>query len=121
MSTELDQGLTALENALNDEHAALRTRDAEALTRHTAVKLQALGRVEALTRNAAGATGMTPSMRQRLQALFELNRRNGALIAANQRSVEHALTRLGRIAPQVAYDAHGARDRDAITRALGSA
>lgn len=121
MSTELDQGLRELAQALQDEHDALRARDVEALARNTPVKLQALSRVEALTRALDGATGMTPSLRARVTSLLDLNRRNGALIAANQRSTQHALTRLGRIGSPFGYDASGTPDRHAIQRALGSA
>lgn len=91
--------LEALEAALEQERQALLLRDVEQLLESTRAKLEALGRIE--------AGGFSGTSRERVEALFELNRSNGALLIHRRREVNWALRHLGMNETRGTYGADG--------------
>lgn len=104
MSTALDPGLLdAFAAALEAERRALLARDGDALRQACAAKndcLRGLAQVDA-------ANFLPGPHAERLQALADLNRANGELIARRRRDVEWTLSRLGRSDTAAAYDPQG--------------
>jgi hypothetical protein len=105
--------LDVLEHALEAEREALLGHDVEALVRSTEAKLAALRAVE----------GAAPPLdaHQRVQALAELNRQNGLLLARRRRAVGFALRQLGRSDGPSGYDARGKAASAYTSRALAVA
>lgn len=97
MTTE--RRLDDLASALEAERQALVGHDVDGLVRANEAKLAALRALE----NAP----LGEVARERLAALSELNRANGALLARRRREVGWALRQLGRSESQPAYDARG--------------
>lgn len=108
------QCLDSLEAALHAEHQALLVPDVNALVAANERKLEVL----ALLQADLPAAELQP----RLQALGELNRANGALLARRRRAVDWALRNLGRMESAcVGYDAQGRKPIDPLARPLASA
>lgn len=105
------EALDALERALADERRALLENDAEALMQSTQAKLAALRLAETLSPAQSDAP--------RVQALSELNRANGILLARRRREVSWALRHLGRVESSGVYDAGGQAGIRPQSRCLG--
>lgn len=97
-----DATIERLATALDDERAALVGGDAGDLLRATSEKLAALRELE-----ARADADTAERLADRIAALAELNRANGALLARRRREVNWALRSLGRIESAPAYDASG--------------
>lgn len=105
--------LDALEQALEAERAALIGHDVESLVAATEKKLAALRTIE---REAPPIDAF-----ERLAALSELNKANGALLAKRRREVTWALRHLGRLDHQPSgYDNRGAVGANLSTRSFGA-
>lgn len=104
MSIALDPGLLdAFAAALEAERRALLARDADGLRQACAAKNDCLrGLAQTDTSNF-----LPGPHAERLQALADLNRANGELIARRRRDVEWTLSRMGRSDTAVAYDPQG--------------
>jgi hypothetical protein len=118
VSTALDPGLLdAFAAALEAERRALLARDGEALRQACAAKNDCLrGIVQADTANFRPGPHA-----ERLQALADMNRANGELIARRRRDVEWTLSRLGRSDAASSYDPHGVMGGTATARNLALA
>lgn len=105
MNPRATAALAELEAALLDERNALVSRDTEALGAAGTAKLAAL-------RAAVGTCSGDddPAMRERIRALDELNRANGALLARRRSEVAWTLRALGLENAAGGYDARGALD-----------
>lgn len=106
-----NDALDALERALENERRALLENDAEALVQSTQAKLAALRLAESLQPAHADAP--------RVQALSDLNRANGILLARRRREVSWALRHLGRVESSGVYDAGGQAGVRPQSRCLG--
>ncbi|MFC4729119.1 flagellar protein FlgN [Coralloluteibacterium thermophilus] len=102
--------LDRLAEALAAERRALLEHDVDALLRATEAKLAALRAVEAEPQPADAG--------ERVRALAELNRANGALLARRRREVTWALRHLGRVDAAPGYDARGVAGGGSLPRAL---
>ncbi|MBF6025582.1 flagellar protein FlgN [Lysobacter niastensis] len=103
--------LDALEQALHDERNALLAHDVDALLRSTQAKLEAIRHAQSLPAEAAAG--------ERVNALSEMNRANGALLARRRREVSWSLRHLGRIEADTMYDASGQSGARLQARCLG--
>jgi hypothetical protein len=105
--------LDVLQAALEAERAALLGHDVQALVGATERKLTALRALE---------TAAPPlDAFERIAALAELNKANGALLAKRRREVTWALRHLGRIEQTPGgYDARGAVGANLSGRAYGA-
>lgn len=107
-----DARLDALEAALHAERQALLGHDVDALVRANQDKLGALHALESAPPGNAS--------QERVAALAELNRANGALLARRRREVGWALRHLGRSETSPAYDARGRIGHSATGRPLAA-
>jgi len=105
------EALDTLEAALRAERSALIGNDTDALARANAAKLEALQQLQTAPADSVA--------QERLAALAEFNRANGALLVRRQREVTWALRQLGRSETVPAYGADGQLGRAAHKRALG--
>lgn len=112
MSPAADGRLDALAAALEAERQALIDHDVDGLVRANVAKLDALRALEAAP--PAGAA------HERVQALSELNRANGVLLARRRREVRWALRQLGRAEAEPGYDAQGRFTPATRARNLGA-
>lgn len=105
--------LDALEAALAAEREALLGHDVEALMAATQAKLDCLRALE--------SAPPSPAERERLEALYERNTANGALLARRRREVSWALRALGRSESAPGYDTLGRMQSSMQNRSLGAA
>lgn len=110
---EAPSAIDRLAEALAAERQALLDHDVDALLRSTRDKLEAL--------RAVDAEPPPERASERVRALAELNRANGALLARRRREVNWTLRHLGRVDAAPGYDARGGNAGGSLPRALAVA
>lgn len=112
MTAAVDRRLDMLDAALRAERAALLANDITALLRANQDKLAVLSALE--------TEPPAPSLQPRIEALSELNRANGHLLARRRRIIDWALRHLGRT-EAAGYTAEGRSDVAVNGRRIASA
>lgn len=104
--------LDALQAALEQERQALLQQDVEHLLESTRAKLAALNEIE--------SSGFRDTTHDRVRALSEFNRANGALLMRRRREVNWALRHLGMTEARGTYGADGATRAKMPARHFGT-